>query len=119
MRTSHPPRLAVYGTLAVGQPNHHQLDGLTGRWIDGHVRGRLVRAGWGADLGYPALITGEDGGDVVVHVFESSDLAAHWSRLDDFEGPGYERVTVSVSTAEGSLAADIYVLAGSAPHQAG
>ena len=25
-------RLAVYGTLRPGQPNHHQLDGLDGEW---------------------------------------------------------------------------------------
>ena len=49
-------RLATYGTLAPGRPNHHQLDGLEGRWLKGHVNGMLVEAGWGASLGYPALV---------------------------------------------------------------
>ena len=48
-------RLATYGSLAPGRPNHHQLDGLEGRWSKGHVDGLLVDAGWGASLGYPAL----------------------------------------------------------------
>ena len=30
-------RLATYGTLAPSRPNHHQLDGLTGHWSQGHV----------------------------------------------------------------------------------
>jgi hypothetical protein len=41
-------RLTTYGSLAPGRPNHHQLDGLEGRWSRGHVRGTLVDAGWGA-----------------------------------------------------------------------
>ena len=45
-------RLATYRTLAPGRPNHHQLDGLRGRWLKGHVDGLLVEAGWGASLGY-------------------------------------------------------------------
>ena len=38
-------RLAVYGTLAPGRPNHHQLSALSGRWSEGHVRGQLHEAG--------------------------------------------------------------------------
>ena len=31
-------RLVAYGTLASGRPNHHQLDGLNGRWLqDGYA----------------------------------------------------------------------------------
>ena len=103
-------RLATYGSLAPGRPNHHQLDGLKGRWSRGHVHGRLVDAGWGAGLGYPALVLDSDAVAVEVHVFESADLPAHWSRLDDFEGPGYRRVTTTVSTTTGQLDAFIYVL---------
>jgi len=103
-------RLATYGSLAPGRSNHHQLDGLEGRWSDGHVYGTLVDAGWGAGLGYPALILDPDGIAVEVHVFESADLPQHWSRLDDFEGPGYRRVATTVSTTSGQLDAYIYVL---------
>ena len=102
-------RLATYGTLAPGRPNHHQLDGLDGRWLEGHVYGTLVDAGWGASLGYPALVLDSGGTAVEVHVFESLDLPAHWSRLDEFEGPGYERVVTTVHTSDGDVEASIYV----------
>jgi hypothetical protein len=38
-------RLATYGTLGPGRPNHHQLDGFEGRWLAGQVNGMLVDAG--------------------------------------------------------------------------
>jgi gamma-glutamylcyclotransferase (GGCT)/AIG2-like uncharacterized protein YtfP len=104
-------RLATYGSLAPGRPNHHQLDGLEGRWSQGQVSGTLVNAGWGSGLGYPALILDPDGSAIDVHVFESVDLPAQWSRLDDFEGPGYERVVTTVRTPAGDVDASIYVLA--------
>jgi gamma-glutamylcyclotransferase (GGCT)/AIG2-like uncharacterized protein YtfP len=103
-------RLVAYGTLAPGRPNHHQLDGLDGRWLRGQVYGRLVDAGWGAGLGYPALILDPEGPAISVLVFESMDLPDHWSRLDDFEGSGYERVATRVSTPTGDVMASIYVL---------
>ena len=104
-------RLAVYGTLAPGRSNHHQLAGLKGRWRRGTVRGRLFESGWGAALGYPGLILDEHGDVVEVRLFESPDLPAQWQRLDDFEGSGYRRVTVEVALAEETLPASIYVLA--------
>lgn len=102
-------RLVAYGTLAPGRPNHHQLDGLNGRWLGGRVRGALVQQGWGAALGYPALILDPEGRAVEVQIFESPDLPSHWPRLDDFEGPGYQRVAVPVETADGCLEASVYV----------
>ena len=83
-------RLVVYGTLAPGHPNHSQLTGLDGRWSPGQLRGRLVDAGWGASLGYPGPVLDPRAGVIGVQVFESADLPAHWSRLDEFEGPGYQ-----------------------------
>jgi gamma-glutamylcyclotransferase (GGCT)/AIG2-like uncharacterized protein YtfP len=103
-------RLATYGSLAPGRPNHHQLDGLKGRWLDGHVCGRLVNAGWGADLGYPALVLDPRGPAIPVHIFESLDLPENWARLDDFEGSGYQRVVTTVLTSAGDIEASIYVL---------
>ena len=103
-------RLATYGSLAPGGPNHHQLDGLEGRWLDGHVYGRLVDAGWGAGLGYPALILDPNGSAIHVQIFESADLPDNWSRLDDFEGPGYQRVVTKVRTSAVDIDASIYVL---------
>ena len=76
----------------------------------GTLRGSLVDAGWGAKLGFSALLLDPDRSPVEVFVFESEALPDHWQRLDAFEGPGYRRVTADVSTPEGLLPASIYVL---------
>jgi gamma-glutamylcyclotransferase (GGCT)/AIG2-like uncharacterized protein YtfP len=104
-------RLATYGSLAPGRPNHHQLDGLEGRWFQGQVHGTLRDVGWGASLGYPALILDPEAPALQVQVFESVDLRAHWSRLDEFEGPGYRRVVTNVRTPAGDVDAFVYVAA--------
>jgi gamma-glutamylcyclotransferase (GGCT)/AIG2-like uncharacterized protein YtfP len=104
-------RLATYGSLAPGRPNHHQLDSLEGRWFAGHIIGMLVHAGWGAALGCPALLLDPDGSVIRVDVFESADLPGHWERLDAFEGPGYRRVVTTVRTFVRDVDASIYVLA--------
>jgi gamma-glutamylcyclotransferase (GGCT)/AIG2-like uncharacterized protein YtfP len=101
----------VYGSLAPGRPNQHQLNGLSGRWVEGTVRGQLLQEGWGTELGYPGIVLDLDEPTVGVQVFESSDLPDHWTRLDEFEGSGYRRAVTAVSTAEGELLASIYVLA--------
>jgi gamma-glutamylcyclotransferase (GGCT)/AIG2-like uncharacterized protein YtfP len=74
-----------------------------------------VDAGWGARLGYPALILDPTGSAIDVHVFVSVELQAHWPRLDKFEGRGYQRVVTTVRTPTGVVDASIYVLA--AHHQ--
>ncbi len=104
-------RFAVYGTLAPGRPNHHQLSSWSGRWTAGTVRGRLLEEGWGVEFGYPGIVLDPDGPTVSVQLFESSDLPDHWTRLDEFEGSGYRRTLTTVTTAEGSPLASIYVLA--------
>ena len=105
-------RLATYGTLMPGRVNHHELAGLAGRWVPGHVHGRLLEQGWGAALGYPALVLDPAGPGVPVQVLESRDLPAHWARLDAFEGPGYRRAVAPVHTGDGVLEVSLYVLAG-------
>ncbi len=108
--------LATYGTLAPGRPNHHQLVGLTGHWQQGTVKGRLVDAGWGAGLGYPGLILDPAGDIIEVHIFQSTDLPAHWQRLDEFEGAGYQRVTTQVTLSGGNeQSAFIYVVRADNP----
>jgi gamma-glutamylcyclotransferase (GGCT)/AIG2-like uncharacterized protein YtfP len=109
---SDPNRLAVYGTLAPGKPNHHHLADLAGRWSAGVVTGRLVAQGWGADLGFPGLVLDPAGVAVPVQVLASDDLPAHWPRLDAFEGEGYRRALAAVVTEAGEVEAWIYVLAG-------
>ncbi len=101
-------RLVVYGTLAPGRSNHGQLDGLEGRWLAGQLRGQLSEAGWGAGQGYPGLILDPHADPLDVHVFESADLPAHWSRLDEFEGPEYRRVVTEVQLPDGGVAASVY-----------
>lgn len=104
-------RLAVYGSLAPDRPNHHHLSDLSGSWIDGTVRGRLLEEGWGSELGYPGIVLDVEGPPVRVQLVESPDLPEHWERLDAFEGSGYRRTVTIVNTAEGDLQASIYVLA--------
>ena len=101
-------RLAVYGSLAPGQSNHHQLAGLRGTWTAGTVRGWLTEFGWGAAQGYPGLRLDPYGPLVAVQVFASDDLPAHWARLDAFEGEQYARVVVEVATADGPVTAQLY-----------
>lgn len=103
-------RLATYGTLAPGRVNADQLADLPGTWRQGTVKGRLVEAGWGAELGYPGLILDPSGQAIDVHLFESPDLPNHWPRLDAFEGAGYRRVVTQVRTLDGDLEASIYVI---------
>lgn len=106
-------RLAVYGTLAPGRRNEHELAHLGGTWITGTVRGHLREQGWGSAHGYPGIVLDADGPEVEVHVLTSARLVDEWARLDEFEGPGYRRATVKVEAETGPLAAWIYELAAS------
>jgi gamma-glutamylcyclotransferase (GGCT)/AIG2-like uncharacterized protein YtfP len=96
-RTSHT--LAVYGTLAPGQPNHHVVAPLAGEWTDGLVEGDLL-PGWGAALGYPGFRPRAGGGAVAVLVLIAPLLATAWPTLDRFEGPRYQRILVPVFGTE-------------------
>lgn len=102
-------RLATYGSLAPGKPNHHQLGALSGTWSRGVVHGRLIESGWGAALGFPALILDTDGDEVEVDLFASPDLPGFWDWLDRFEGSDYLRVVTTVQTRNNSVEASIYV----------
>jgi gamma-glutamylcyclotransferase (GGCT)/AIG2-like uncharacterized protein YtfP len=105
-----PPPLASYGSLAPGRVNHNQLAALDGHWQRGTLKGRLVEAGWGTALGYPALVLDSEGPEVEVFLFESKELPDHWSRLDEFEGNGYRRVAIEVHPVDGELSAYLYVV---------
>lgn len=89
--------LFVYGTLAPRRPNEHVLGDVPGTWEPATVRGDLVEAGWGAAAGYPALVLRDDGADVRGFLFSSAALDEQWQVLDDFEGPGYQRVQARVT----------------------
>lgn len=104
-------RLATYGSLGPGRPNHHHLSNLAGFWLKGTVRGRLVEEGWGASMGYPGLVLDPAGPKITVDLLESADLPRHGPRLDAFEGEGYRRVVTEVAAPDGVRHACIYVLA--------
>jgi len=89
-------RLFVYGTLAPGRANHHILQSIPGSWEVATLRGKLFQEGWGTTNGCPGIVPLEDGGEVEGFIFSSEYLQDHWSRLDEFEGEGYERVSVKV-----------------------
>ena len=88
--------LAVYGTLAPGQPNHHVVAPLGGEWTEGLIEGDLFPVGWGATLGYPAFLPRAGGPSVAVKVLTSPMLATAWPALDHFEGSEYRRILVPV-----------------------
>ena len=108
-------RLFVYGTLAPGRPNAHVLADLTGTWEPATTTGCLVHEGWGAALGYPALVIEPDADPdaelVSGMLLTSADLDEHWERLDAFEGSAYSRASITVTTTSGErLPADTYAL---------
>lgn len=107
-------RLFVYGTLAPGQPNEHLLAFINGTWEHATVRGTLHQKGWGATLGYPAIVLDELGDEVEGFLFSSDELVEHWARLDDFEGQAYER-TMTVVTLDDQRTVDAYVYALKGP----
>lgn len=104
-------RLFVYGTLQPGGPNEHVLATIGGEWTPAVVKGTLVKAGWGAGMGYPGLILDEQGMDIPGYVFSSSKLSLHWADLDEFEGIEYQRTLGSISLANGDVVqAYVYTL---------
>lgn len=106
-------RFAVYGSLAPGCPNNHHIAHLGGQWIkDFKARGTLTQSGWGAAMGYPGIVLGEQGDDNPVQLLESDKLtAAEWSVLDTFEGQGYVRLLTALSDGNAIKVANIYALA--------
>lgn len=105
-------KLFVYGTLAPGRPNEHILAPIAGTWQPATVTGKLYQNGWGAALGYPGIVIDSQGDKVEGLIFSSDKLPDNWSMFDEFEGEGYQRVTVTVELADGNNTdAQIYALA--------
>lgn len=104
-------RLFVYGTLSPDGPNRHVLAQIGGDWVPASVRGHLHEAGWGAEIGYPAIVLDECADPVEGYLLVSANLAEHWDELDGFEGEEYERVvTLAKLQDRTTVDAFIYVL---------
>lgn len=82
--------LFVYGTLMSGEASHHLMAGAD---LLGPARTAprytLHRVQW-----YPALA---DGGAMAVHGEVYRVPPALMARLDDYEGPGYQRIVIPLS----------------------
>jgi gamma-glutamylcyclotransferase (GGCT)/AIG2-like uncharacterized protein YtfP len=103
-------KLFVYGTLGPGRPNEHVLRNIGGSWEGASVTGKLYQEGWGASMGYPAIVLAKDGVKVEGFLFSSDAIAAHWHELDEFEGDAYERVVAKVKRKDKSVV-DAYIYA--------
>lgn len=101
-------RLFVYGTLAPGRSNEHVLADVQGEWQPATVMGTLFPEGWGAAVGYPGIILDRHGSEVAGFLLSSERLTEHWTRLDEFEGEGYERVLTTVKL-EDETDVDAYI----------
>lgn len=104
-------RLFVYGSLKPGGPNHHIIDDIGGDWAAATINGRLLKSGWGAELGYPALEIDPQADPVEGFVFTSDRIAEHWNDLDAFEGQDYQRVIARADLVNNeSVETFVYVL---------
>jgi gamma-glutamylcyclotransferase (GGCT)/AIG2-like uncharacterized protein YtfP len=99
-------RLAVYGTLAPGEVNHHVLEPIRGCWSTCVLRGAVDRSG-----SFPVFHWDPSGEELKAHLLESPELPNHWDRLDLFEGPRYKRRIVPAHTETGIRMANVYVAA--------
>jgi len=89
----HPShRLAVYGSLKPGFSNAAQLACIEGDWRDGTVHGIVVQPGKYLEFTWDVSAP-----PVSVMVFSSPRLNEHFNRLDEFEGPDYQRTLVPVA----------------------
>lgn len=93
--------IAFYGTLRPGAENHYVVRSIPGHWQDGSVRGWCYDITWGPAEGYPGISLDPDGPAVGVSVLASDVLDQHLDDIDRFEGPGYRRVLVDVTLADG------------------
>lgn len=101
--------LFVYGTLAPGKENHHQLKGIDGQWQPAKIRGEKRMHD-----PYPHCV----GVDIMKSrqwvdglLFSSTELVEIWQHLDKFEGPGYKRTLRKVELMSGeTVEAYIYAI---------
>ena len=93
--------LATYGTLQPDGEHHWVVRNIAGEWRTGTVRGWQYPIGFGPAEGYPGISLDPGGNTVVVAVLTSDRLESHLHEIDDFEGPGYNRVKCDVTLDSG------------------
>lgn len=94
-------RLFTYGSLQPGGQYAHLLSSAGADWQPATVTGFIDPDGWGHSVGYPALILHADGVQIPGMLITSSTLQPLWPALDDFEGEAYQRVSTTVTLADG------------------
>ncbi len=99
-------RLAVYGTLAPGEENHHVIAPAGGTWRAVEIEGSMGR--WGP---YPVFEWTTPGVRIPAMLVESATLAEHWARLDEFETDYYARYLVPCIDGELVRVTNCYVRA--------
>jgi gamma-glutamylcyclotransferase (GGCT)/AIG2-like uncharacterized protein YtfP len=97
-------RLAVYGSLRPGEPNHSEIASVEGTWTAGSISGIVTDR-----MGFPSLSWQTSGDNIELDVLKSDQLLEHWARIDEFEGSGYIRSLVSVNGDDGLIVANGYL----------
>ncbi|RTL56091.1 MAG: gamma-glutamylcyclotransferase [Sphingobacteriales bacterium] len=107
--------IILYGTLAPGKPNHSKIEHIKGEWLKGIVKGKLVKEGWGAELGYYGFKHSnvDEQVNIEAYILFSNELVDHWSYLDEFEGDGYQRILAKFELENGEVGVgNIYAING-------
>jgi gamma-glutamylcyclotransferase (GGCT)/AIG2-like uncharacterized protein YtfP len=102
--------LVVYGTLAPGRVNHHQVEHIVGTWRDDvYVEGEFVNSGWAVEFGYPMMRWKPGGPRIAAFLLSSAMLPDYWADLDRFEGSEYCRILIPVFDQQGFvMVANVY-----------
>lgn len=97
--------IIIYGTLAPNRPNHSKIEHINGKWIKGFVKGKLVKEGWGAKLGYFGFKHSslEEQENIEAYVLFSDELVDNWAYLDEFEGNEYRRILAKFELDNGEV----------------
>jgi gamma-glutamylcyclotransferase (GGCT)/AIG2-like uncharacterized protein YtfP len=88
------------------------MDGMVGVWLSARVRGQHRKDGIGEGGIYPGFVPDSAGPEHDVLLFVSSDLPAHWARLDAFEGKDYARLAILAEVDGRQVEAWVYAEAG-------
>ena len=93
----------AYGTLAPDKPNHYKIEHIEGKWLKGIVKGKLVKEGWGAGMGYFGFKPSKEQKHIEASILVSERLINHWAYLDEFEGSEYKRILAKYELENGEI----------------